>query len=199
MCEYINSIIETLGSEEETKRKLRALASDIKLVHPSNIREHIEDYRDRIRRLSDSPIDYDSWRLYEFGDTFGTDYAVKVDTVLEMPGKTVIEQANHRSWLEENDLIPNCRDYPDLYELLYSSAVITDDIVRINVEYGPPDFNKREMVYVDDTCQVVFSRENGKHDSAFFVGDSVTVLLAGPQKIVILTDGNLSIGSLFYK
>lgn len=197
MCEYINSIAETLGSEEETKRKLRTLATDIRLIHPSNIREHVENYCNRIRRLSDPPIDYDTWRLYEYCDTFGTDYAVKVDTVLETPEKTVIEQTNYRILLEEANLIPNCRDYPDLYEILYSRAIVTEGTIRITVEYGPPGFNKKEMVYVDDTCEVVFHREGGKHDTAFFTGDSVTVMLGSLRKVVFLVGGKLSIGSFF--
>jgi hypothetical protein len=197
MCEYINSIIETLGSEEETRRKLRELASDIKLIRPSNIREHLNDYSDRIRRLSDPPIDYDTWRLYEYCETYGTDYAVKVDTVLETPEKTVIEQTNYRIWLEENDLIPDCSDYPDLYEILYGRAVITEGTIRITVEYGPPGFNKKEMVYVDDTCEVVFHREGGEHDTAFFTGDSVTVMLGSLRKVVFLVGGKLSIESFF--
>ncbi len=193
MCEYITSIVDTLESEEETIRKLRKLFDDLKLIRPSDIREHLEGCCDRIRRLAGPPIDYDTWRFYEYCDTFGTDYAIKVDALLETPEKTVIEQANHRIWLEENDLIPNCRDCPDLYEILYSDAVITDSTIRITVEYGPPDFNKKEMAYVDETCQVVLYREDGTHDGVTFIGDSVIVLLHNPQKVVALSGGKLTI------
>jgi hypothetical protein len=196
MCEYINSIIETLESEEETGRKLRTLATDIKLIHPSNIREHLECCRDRMRRLSEPPNDDKSFRLHEYCETW-TNYAVKVDAVLETPEKTVIEQSKYLIWLEEQGLIQDHRYYPDLYEILYGDSVNTDYKIRITIEYGPPDFNKKEMIYGGDSCKVVFHREGGEPDTALFIGDSVTVTLGSLRKVISFTDGKLSIESSF--
>lgn len=184
MCEYITSIVETLTNKEETIRKLRKLFDDLKIHRPSDAYKRFDDYCDRIRRLADSPIDYDTWRFYEYIDTYGTDYAITVETLLETPKETTVEYTNNRSWLVDNGLIPDNYDQSD--SNVYWRGILRNGVLKMFI-------GTMQVVYIEDTCQVVSYREDGTHDGVTFIGDSIIVLLHNPQKVVALSGGKLTI------